>query len=56
MTFRSSSWKCYWHSNDLLHVPVDYWAICQLFFFFFFALHKPVFCVTDIREHENLNK
>lgn len=31
MTFLSLSWKCYWHSNDLLHVPVDYRAICQHF-------------------------
>lgn len=31
MTFVSLSWKCYWHSNDLLHVPVDYRAICQRF-------------------------
>lgn len=31
MTFVSLSWKCYWHSNDLLHVPVDYRAICQHF-------------------------
>ena len=31
MTFLSLSWKCYWHSNDLLHVPVDSRAICQHF-------------------------
>lgn len=31
MTFLSLSWKCYWHSNDLLRVPVDYRAICQHF-------------------------
>lgn len=62
-----ASQDIWWHHNDLSRLVRKVLLACQWFMIcsswlpshlstFYFALYKPVSCITDVPEHESLNK